>query len=317
MTAKRPALLATALLAAALALTGCSSGGGDGSKATRSDRNAAAPEAADREAGSVQQQDTAKAEDPAPAPTHIIRTASLTVTADDVPGALAEARTAVETAGGYVADETTDRDADGNERSRLTLRVPPQEYDALLEDLAGLGKPVERKVSAKDVTDQVVDVESRIRTQRASVDRIRELMDSATDLSDVVSLESELSSRQADLEALQARLESLESRTGMATVTLALREPDAKPAPEKNDETTIGDALAGGWDAFTATLRWIIIVLGAALPFAATALLLWLLWRTVRPRLLPAPRLRTRPAPPAPVTPPPPVTAQTPADDTK
>ncbi|MEE1941132.1 DUF4349 domain-containing protein [Streptomyces sp. TRM 70361] len=309
MTAKHPTLLATALLAAALALTGCGSGG-DSGKAAQSDRNAAAPEAADREAGSVQQQDTAEAEDtteaPVPAPTHIIRTASLTVTTDDVSGALAEARTTVESAGGYVADETTDRDADGNERSRLTLRVPPQEYDAVLDDLAGLGKPVERKVSAKDVTDQVVDVESRIRTQRASVSRIRELMDQATDLSDVVSLESELSDRQADLEALQARLESLESRTGMATVTLALHEPDAKPAPE-NDETTIGDALAGGWNAFTATLRWIVIVLGAALPFAATALLLWLLWRTVRHRLPSTPRLRTRPAPPAPVTPPPPV----------
>ncbi|MGX1225150.1 hypothetical protein RKD42_006409 [Streptomyces ambofaciens] len=60
------------------------------------------------------------------------------------------------------------------------------------------------------------------------------------------------------------------------------------------------DALAGGWDAFVAMLRWVAVVLGAVLPFAAVAALLALLWlRVVRPRL-PRRRPAPAPAPPAP-----------------
>lgn len=324
---------AALLLAAALAVTGCGAAGdGDDSAGAKADRGVAAPEAArgeagrqtGREAGAYEQGASQadreaggrRAADDAPdlAATHVIRTASLTVTTEDVPEKLSRARTVVETAGGYVAGEDTDSDSEGHDRSRMTLRVPPEEYQGVLDELAGLGKQVERKVSAKDVTDQVVDVESRIRTQKASVERVRKLMDEAGALSDVVTLEAELSSRQADLEALQSRLKSLESRTGMATITLVLREPDAEPAERKEDDTpSFLDALAGGWHAFVSTVRWITVVLGVLLPFAAAALLVALVWRLVRPWLPRRPEgalpRRTGPAVPPPVTVPEPVTA--------
>ncbi|MGK5450191.1 DUF4349 domain-containing protein [Streptomyces radiopugnans] len=325
---------AAVLLAAALAVTGCGvAGDGDGSAGAKADRGVAAPETARQEAGQGAGQEAGayeqgasqadreeagdrRAADDAPdlAATHVIRTASLTVTAEDVPEKLDRARAVVETAGGYVADEDTDSDSEGHDRSRMTLRVPPEEYQGVLDELAGLGKQVERKVSAKDVTDQVVDVESRIKTQKASVDRVRKLMDEAGALSDVVTLEAELSSRQADLEALQARLKSLESRTGMATITLVLREPDAEPAEGEDDGApSFLDALAGGWQAFVSTVRWITVVLGVLLPFAAAALLAALVWRLVRPWLPRRPEgalpRRTGPAVPPPVTVPGPVTA--------
>ncbi|GAA2449587.1 DUF4349 domain-containing protein [Streptomyces macrosporus] len=314
----RPGLLATTLLAASLAVAGCGAAGGDSEKSASADRGFAAPEAARQEAGAVEEgggrekgaadREPGRADEaPDPAATHVVRTASLIVTVRDVPGALARARDAVEAAGGHVAGESTDRDSEGHERSRVTLRVPPAEYEEVLEELAGLGKLVERKVSAKDVTDRVVDVESRIRTQKASVERVRELMDEATKLSDVVTLESELSARQADLEALQARLESLEERTGMATVTLSLHEPDGTPVREEDGAPGFGEALAAGWDAFVTALRWIVVVIGAVLPFAAAALVVALVWRLVRRRLPEGLRRPSRAVPPAPVTVPPPV----------
>ncbi|EST37280.1 hypothetical protein N566_13885, partial [Streptomycetaceae bacterium MP113-05] len=167
-------------------------------------------------------------------------------------------------AGGYVAEESTDRDADGEERSRITFKVPPEEYDDVLDHLAGIGEQLERDVSAQDVTGDVVDVESRIETQKASVARVRKLMDDATALSDVVTLESELNTRQADLEALQARLKSLESRSGMATVTMELRTPDAAPVEEEDEDPTVGGAVGGGWDAFVTMLTWIAVAIGAS-----------------------------------------------------
>ncbi|MGW1561887.1 DUF4349 domain-containing protein [Streptomyces sp. NPDC002144] len=282
--------LAGLLLAAALALTGCSSAsdsGGTssakGAPAARGDAQEAAPGA--KEASGAQAPSGTKARSPKLTASSIIRTASLTVQVKDVPKALDRARTTTESAGGYVGDETTSRDPEGREHTRVVLRVPVDRYDEVLADLQGAGKLIDRTAKAEDVTDQVVDVDSRVKSQRVSVARVRELMDRATKLSDVVALEGELSSREADLEALLAQQASLKDRTSMATITLSLSETPVKAAA-KDDDPGFLDALAGGWHAFVTMLRWLAVALGAVLPFAAVTVLLVLAWlRLIRPRL--------------------------------
>ncbi|MFD5078606.1 DUF4349 domain-containing protein [Streptomyces sp. NPDC058371] len=284
--------LAGVLLAAALALTGCSaddSGGSSADSVSRSDADAkgAAPGSQEDGAGAADSSRSGGAKATAPpkvTASHIIRTASLTVRVKDVPDALDDARTTAENAGGFVGDETTTRDGQGRERTRMILRVPTDRYEEVLTELEGSGKLLERTAKAQDVTDQVVDVDSRIKTQRASVARIRELMDQATKLADVVTLEGELSSRQADLESLLTQQASLKDRTSLATITLSLSETAVKKAAKDEDPGFV-DALSGGWHAFVTMLRWIAMALGAVLPFAAGAALLAVLWlRFVRPR---------------------------------
>ncbi|MEU4093487.1 DUF4349 domain-containing protein [Streptomyces sp. NPDC026673] len=308
-------------LTAVLALAGCG-GSGDsaessaGGKAAAAGHEAAgraadqaAPTAARNDGKSGGAKDTGAGRTPTLAQSYIVRTAMLTVEAGNVSGAVAKARTLVEGTGGYVGNESTSLDEDGREYSTITLRVPPEGYDRVLEDLAQLGKLLNRKVDAQDVTGEVVDVESRLKTQRASVARVRELMDRATKLSDIVSLESELSTRQADLEALEAQQASLKARTGMATITLEVREPAAKEAVERDDKgfwATVGGAFGSGWHAFYVTLRAILVALAAVAPFAALALLGYLGFRLLR-RVLPARRPVT--GPPAPVTVPAPIGA--------
>ncbi|MEV2210316.1 DUF4349 domain-containing protein [Streptomyces sp. NPDC050997] len=283
--------LAGLLLAAALALTGCSADGSDSAGTTADDKAAAlseakgvAPGAADSDGAG--EADGAKATAPPRITSHIIRTASLTVQVKDVPKALDAARGTIENAGGYVGNESTSRDEDGRSRTRVVLRVPVDQYDTVLDELQGAGKLLERTAKAQDVTDQVVDVDSRIKSQRASVARVRELMDQATKLSDVVTLEGELSSRESDLESLLAQQSSLKDRTSLATITLSLTETPVKKAVKEDDDPGFVDALAGGWDAFVTMLRWLAVAIGAVLPFVAVAALIVLVWlRIVRPRL--------------------------------
>ncbi|GGN01115.1 DUF4349 domain-containing protein [Streptomyces fuscichromogenes] len=286
----RPAL-AGILLAAALVLTGCSASG-TSAGSTAGDAKAGANGAVREAAGSAGAKDTGSgAGRTAPDLTvnRIIRTASLTVQVKDVPKALDDARTTAENAGGYVGDETTTRDSRGQERTRVVLRVPTEKYDEVLTGLQGAGRLLDRTAKAQDVTDQVVDVDSRIKSQRASVARVRELMDRAAKLGDVVTLEGELSSREADLEALLARQASLKDRTSLATITLSLTRTPVKQAAAKDDSPGFVDALSGGWHVFVTMLRWIALAVGAALPFAALAALgalLW--WKLVRRRRTPA-----------------------------
>ncbi|MFF1700881.1 DUF4349 domain-containing protein [Streptomyces sp. NPDC058252] len=292
--------LAGMLLAAALALTGCGAGDNGGTASdSKADQGAAAAQDGEKGAGGAADSSRANGSKATTPPkvtaSHIIRTASLTVRVKDVPKALDDAGATTENAGGYVGNETTTRDDRGHERTRVVLRVPTDQYEQVLADLEGTGKVVERTAKAQDVTDQVVDVESRIKSQRASVARLRELMDQATKLSDVVTLEGELSSRESDLEALLAQQASLKDRTSLATITLSLSETPVQKAEKKDAAPGFVDALTGGWHVLVTMVRWIALALGAVLPFAAVLALIVLVWmRLVRPRL---PR---RPAPAGP-----------------
>ncbi|MFE4618510.1 DUF4349 domain-containing protein [Streptomyces sp. NPDC056747] len=284
---------AAALLTAALVLTGCGAGAdvtaGDakqgGSMASAADGGKSAPEGAADAASGSEKAPTAPGK--AAQPQHVIRTASLSVEVEDAAKALVTARRVAAGSGGRVENESTERLDDTYVISRVVLRVPQEQYDAVLTELAGTGRLLARKADAKDVTEQVVDVESRIATQRASVARVRALMQRAEKLADVVTLEGELSRRQADLESLLAQQSSLKDRTTLATITLELTEKEKPGADKEEDEGRpgFGDALSGGWNALVGALAWVLIVLAALAPWLALALIAFLLWRhLIRPR---------------------------------
>ncbi|MFD4372246.1 DUF4349 domain-containing protein [Streptomyces sp. NPDC058486] len=313
---------AALLLAASLALTaGCAGGGSDsaGGK-TKVAADEAAPDAARQEGstggtggtggsgGSAGAKGDAAAASAkpgssrAPAVQHVIRTASLTMEVDHVAPAADRVRAAVAAAGGRVESETTQRVDDRYDNANIVLRVPQDRYDQVLSALAGTGKVLAREAQAEDVTDQVVDVESRIATQRASVARVRALMDRAEQLADVVTLEGELSRRQADLEALLAQQSSLKDRTSLATITLNLKEKERVTVEDEvtdDSRPAVGDALSGGWNALVAVVAWTLVVLAALAPWLVVALAAYAVWRwVVRPRRrLRAPVPAPRPAP--------------------
>ncbi|MEV8424821.1 DUF4349 domain-containing protein [Streptomyces niveus] len=281
---------AAALLTASLALAGCSMGASD-SQDMKAD-SAAKPATGQEGAGAAadegkgeQLAEGGKKTDAEAAKTHVIRTATLSVEVKSVTKALAEARSVALGAGGVIEDETTERVDDSYITSHVVLRVPEAEYDSVLTELAGTGKLLSRSANAKDVTEQVVDVNSRIATQRASVNRVRKLMDQAQDITDVVALESQLNTRQAELESLLAKQASLADRTTMATVTLDLSERAKEEKADEDDGPGFLDALGGGWDAFVSVLRWIVVVLAAILPFVVALAVLFVLWRVFGVRL--------------------------------
>ncbi|WP_406863693.1 DUF4349 domain-containing protein [Streptomyces sp. HUAS MG47] len=314
---RRTRIVAATLLAASLALAGCGANDSGGDAKTAGKRGLTAPQEAAREgaadsasgaesgAGGAQKPADGKSQASLPRQ-HIVRTAELHVEVADAAKALAAAKGVVERAGGHVADETTERVDDTHITSRVVLRVPQEKYASVLAELSGTGKLLSRSADAKDVTEQVVDVESRIATQRASVERVRELMERATALSDVVSLEGELSRRQADLESLLAQQASLKDRTSLATITLGLTEPEAPGKPRGDDRPGVLEALAGGWDALVTSLAWLAVVLAALAPWLAVLAALYAVWRLVirpRRRQRPAAAGATRPAWPATPTP--------------
>ncbi|MPY98589.1 MAG: DUF4349 domain-containing protein [Actinophytocola sp.] len=193
----------------------------------------------------------------------LARSARMSLRNDDVDVAASEARRIVDDAGGYVASERS-----RNDWAALTLTVPSEEMDAVLDKLADLGKRTMRQIDVEDLTDQIVDVDSRVTSQRESVRRVRELLDQAKSISDLVAIERELAEREAELESLLARQDALRGQVAMAPISLTLRE---KAAAQEEDDGGFLGGLASGWGAFTALLGGAAVALGAALPFLVLA----------------------------------------------
>lgn len=207
----------------------------------------------------------------------VIRTADLVLRVGDLPGAARRADDVARSAGGYVADERSE--GLGTDRARLTItvRVPTDRFDDVLRQLGGLGTQVQVARSQTDVTAQVVDVASRVETQRRSVARVRELLAKATSIADIVSLESELSRREADLEALLARQKALADQTDLARLTVTLLGPRADLPPPPSVRGFL-PGLQAGWTALLELTRFGLTVTGAVLPFALLGGLLAVPW---------------------------------------
>jgi hypothetical protein len=158
----------------------------------------------------------------------IVYTANLVVEVDDVIAAGEQALAAVAGLGGalYGQETTTGPEA----RSVLTIKVPPENFSEALGRLAGIGRLVSQSVFTDDVTERVVDLESRITTSEASVVRLRALLTAATDMEDIASLERELLQRETDLELLRGQLRTVEGQVALATIVLSLTEPYPEPA---------------------------------------------------------------------------------------
>ena len=115
-------------------------------------------------------------------------------------------------------------EASEDRRAHYVLRVPPDRLDALMDSVAALGDVDTRSVSVEDVTDQMVDVEARLATLRASRDRLRQLMERSTTVSDVIAVERELARVQGELESLQARLDLLQKQVALSELVVRLKQ---------------------------------------------------------------------------------------------
>lgn len=273
------------VLAATLILTGCAGKtGGSSSSAAGNDAVARAPKAAGVPSGEAGKAALSVRLAPAQA---IVYTADLTVRAGDVSRAAGEAKRIVTAAGGYVGDETSTEDPGSHPSATITFKIPSARYQGVLDQLgsAQVGRRVSLRQQAQDVTQEVADVASRVKSAQATLASFRKLLDRAHSVSDVVQLEQEISGREADLESLQARQKSLGAQTSYATVTLRLS-GTAVARRDHHESTGFAGGVSSGWRAFTAFLGGLSLVVGWLLPFIGLAALIGLpalwIWRRRR-----------------------------------
>ncbi|MFD6858447.1 DUF4349 domain-containing protein [Rhodococcus sp. NPDC060090] len=187
-------------------------------------------------------------------------TGRIMLTADDPVATGREVATIVEAADGRV-DSITERPESS---SVLTVRVPADGLDAVIDDVRQLGRVTSLTTSRDDVTLQYTDLEARVGALRASVDRLRTLIETADNTADVIEAENALAQRQADLDSLEAQRRQLADMVDLSTLTV-----DISTQQRPSDSDSFWDGIVEGWNSLWTTLGAAVVAAGVALPWLA------------------------------------------------
>ncbi len=181
----------------------------------------------------------------------IIRNASLSLVVPDTNTALDEINDLVDELGGYVVESNTYQYQEGLHAS-VRLRVPAESLDVALERIRDLASEVRSEnISGQDVTEEYVDLQSRLRYLESTEERLLEFLEEAEDTEAALAVYEQLQIIQADIEQVKGRIQYLEQSAALATISLDIT-PDELAQPIE----------VGGWhpegtlrDAFQSLIR--------------------------------------------------------------
>lgn len=269
--------MAIGLAIGAALLVGCGGGASDQAATTGGGEEPQGEAALGQETapeGGVASDTFSTADASAVGPT-IIKTANLEVEVER--GGFADAMSSVtEIAsghGGFVV--TSNRSGEDSRRGSVIVRIPSGDFEVALGEIRALGTVQHETVSGKDVGQEFVDLEARLRNLHATEAVLLRLFDEATSVADTIRIQNELTGIQLEIERIEGRLRYLQDQTDLGTITVQLAE-EGESAPGR-----FGKAFDQAWDGILAVLSGIVIFLGYALPLLLIGLLVWLVWRRV------------------------------------
>lgn len=127
--------------------------------------------------------------------------------------------------GGYIVESNVYREDEDFVNGHMTVRVPEKHFQTVLTDAEGEAADIlERTVTGQDVTEEYVDLESRIKSKRAVEARLLKFMSDAEKTEDLLKISSDLATVQEEIELIVGQINYLENQTSFSTIDIAMYE---------------------------------------------------------------------------------------------
>lgn len=222
----------------------------------------------------------------------VIHTATQRMLVDNVDSTEQRIRQIAAERGGYVLSSEASGEADAR-RATMVIKVPAERFDDTLAALTGLAQKVEsQQIKGQDVTDEYVDLQSRLRNLKVLEARLLQFLDEAATIEDSLRVSDQLARTQGEIEQVQGRITYLDKSAQYATITASLHSipaiaiaPDAGWSPMR----IVREALQGVV-AFGQAIVTLVIVVAVWVPVWGPLALagLWFWRRTHRVPASPA-----------------------------
>jgi thiol:disulfide interchange protein len=197
----------------------------------------------------------------------VIRTGTMSIEIEDFPQAEQKAKEITANLNGYITNSTLKVNQAGKKQGSITIRVKAENYDELLIQLSKIGKVIDQNIQGKDVTDEYIDTEARLKTQKELESRLLKLLSEKTaNLTSVVEVEQKLASVRENIEKTEGKLRFLQNQTAYSTLTLNIFEPAVLNTSSGGFFYELEKGLENGLTGFTKVLSSIITIVIAGLP---------------------------------------------------
>ncbi len=161
----------------------------------------------------------------------IIRTADLSIIVTDTETTMTQIAEMAEANGGWVVTSGLYQYNETAKTGNITIRVPAEGFNSALAAIKGLATEVSSESSSgQDVTEEYVDLDSRLQNLEATADRVRSFLDSATKVEDALAVNAELSRLEGEIEVIKGRMQYLSQSASFSTITVNLT-PDVLSQP--------------------------------------------------------------------------------------
>ncbi len=155
----------------------------------------------------------------------VIKNADLSITVDDPEEIMNKIAYLADSLGGHVISSNTYQTYANNgvriPEGTITIRVPSEKLTDALERIKEDAAEVENEnVSGEDVTDQYVDLQSRLKAKKAAEEKLLEIMNQADTTEDTLNVYAQLQVIQSDIEVLTGQINYYERSAAMSSITV-------------------------------------------------------------------------------------------------
>lgn len=156
----------------------------------------------------------------------VIYNASLRIEVKDFQQALDDIQTLVADRSGYIVESNTYGDAEGDiTEGQVTARIPQEQFREFMDLVEeGSSNVMERSISGQDVTEEYIDLESRLKSKRVVEKRLLSFMEQAEKTEDLLTISDDLAKVQQEIEEITGRMNYLQNKADLATVTIHIQE---------------------------------------------------------------------------------------------
>ncbi|GAK12296.1 DUF4349 domain-containing protein [Geomicrobium sp. JCM 19039] len=165
---------------------------------------------------------------------------------------------------GFVVESSVQDEGDGEVSGTFAVRVPEENFTPFLDQVESLSlQVVERMTTGEDVTEEYVDLESRLRSHEAVEERQLVFMEDADTTEDLLSISNDLANTQEQIETIQGRINYLDHQVTYALVNINVRETAGSTLTDQTSLNTWGQAS----NMFTDTINVLMSIVSGVVVF--------------------------------------------------
>lgn len=202
----------------------------------------------------------------------LIYKANLTMQVDDYAKTQTQIRDLVQLSGGYIL-QFSEAQSQYEQGGNFTIKVPAAGFTSFIDGLEQM-KPVklQRSIQGQDVSEEYVDLMSRLKAKQTVEARLLDFMDKATASKDLLAFSDQLAKVQEEIEQIKGRMRYLDQNVAYSTIDLRVYQ--SKPGLSGTDTNSpslwekAGRAVKGTLSLLSSAFAGFVVFLAAAFPLA-------------------------------------------------